>query len=33
MTGFGVDFNAFWHAFLIFVAAYFGTKHGTSGNQ
>ena len=25
---FGVDLNDFFHAFLMFVAAYFGTKHG-----
>jgi len=25
------DFSQFVHAFLIFLASYFGTKHGTSG--
>ena len=29
---FGIDFSDFFRAFIVFLGAYFGTKHGTNGN-
>ena len=30
---FSIDLSDFWRSFLMFVAAYFGTKHGASNGN
>ena len=30
---FGIDFQEFFRAFLLFLAGYFGTKHGTKNGN